>query len=171
MKLRLPAMYTIEVRRRGVTRSGNVRVCEAGPPDPLPPPVHVFMKNIPPPVRNMVRYVSNYWPPPVQGYQCSRLWAPFVYLIIILKTHPVQRFPFLYTPPVHRMLKKISLSASHTRWSRHMSDPPIPPPRESDSSCIFHRKRLFTLHRQSALKIWQKGIFMWRSNNININQM
>ena len=43
-----------------VTRSGKVRVCEARPPDPLPPPVHGFMKNIPPPVRNAVRHVSNY---------------------------------------------------------------------------------------------------------------
>ncbi len=44
------------------------------------------------------------------------------HLIIILRTPPVQRFPFLYTPPVRKMLKKISLSASHTRWSQHMSD-------------------------------------------------
>ncbi len=44
----------------GVTRSGKVRVCEARPLDPLPPPVHGFMKNIPPPVRNAVRHVSNY---------------------------------------------------------------------------------------------------------------
>ncbi len=35
-------------------------------------------------------------------------------------------FPFLYTPPVHKMLKKISQLASHTRWSQHTSDPPPP---------------------------------------------
>ena len=32
----------------GGNRSGKVWVCDAGPPDPLPPPVHKFMKNIPP---------------------------------------------------------------------------------------------------------------------------
>ena len=65
--------------------------------------------------------------------QCFRLWAPWVHLIIILRTPPVQRFPFLYTPPVLKMLKKTSLSASHTQWSRHMSDPPPP----GDNPYIF----------------------------------
>ena len=51
----------------GGTKSGKVRVCEAGPPDPLPPPVHEFLKNIPPPVRSAVQHISNYRPPPVQG--------------------------------------------------------------------------------------------------------
>ncbi len=48
-------------RPGGVTKSGNVRVCEARLLDPLPPPVHRFMKNLPPAVRNTVRRVSNYW--------------------------------------------------------------------------------------------------------------
>ncbi len=51
----------------GGTRSGKVRVCEAGPPDPLHPPVHEFVKNIPPPVRSAVQHVPNSRPPPVQG--------------------------------------------------------------------------------------------------------
>ncbi len=132
-----PLMHICMTRSRGgggVTRSGKLRVCEARPPDPLPPSVHGFMKNIPPAVCNAVRCVSNcnfiidpllfkgIKNPPID--QCFRLWAAWVRLIIILRTPPDQRFPFLYTPPVHKMLKKISLSASHTRWSRHMSDPP-----------------------------------------------
>ncbi len=44
---------------RPFSRGGGVWGGSLGPPDLLPPPVHEFMKNIPPPIRNAVRRVSK----------------------------------------------------------------------------------------------------------------
>ncbi len=41
----------------GGTKSGKVRVCEAGPPDPLPPSVRNSLKKTPPSIRSAAQHV------------------------------------------------------------------------------------------------------------------
>ncbi len=58
----------------GATRYGKVRVCEAGPLDPLPPSVRNSLKKTPPSIRSAVRHVCIF--KPLTTINKTFLWLP-----------------------------------------------------------------------------------------------
>ena len=112
----------VQCSRGGGTRSGKVRVCGAGPPDPLPPPVHEFVKNNTPSSSQRGTTRTKFSTP-----SCSRARPPSPAISFSIFPPPPPRSlmvdPLINYPKIHTNLVVVFLCLPNLVTSEYLNSP------------------------------------------------